>query len=209
MSIRKIGWLLLTIGLLVLMVGCGVVSQKQQTTHLSSPLLVVPVQLTSTPSSTRLLSSDASSESFLPVVSLGKSWLERQMFNLINSDRAAQGLYPYTWSGILASGAWQHSVRMSDPNCGMSHQCSGEPDPCTRVANEGISWTSCGENIGYSGPNPTDWAALQLIEQYMLNEQPPDDGHRVNLLNTSYHRLGIGIYIDRTGIVWVTEDFAS
>ena len=55
------------------------------------------------------------------------------------------------------------------------------------------------------GPNPTDRAVLQLIEQYMLNEQPPDDGHRVNLLNTSYHHLGVGIYIDSTGIIWVTD----
>lgn len=209
MSPRKIGWFLLTIGLLMVMVGWRVMNQKQQATHLSSPLLVAPVQPPSPPASTRSLSSDAGDESFLPVVSLARSWLEQQIFNLINRDRAAQGLYPYTWSSILASGAWQHSVRMSNPNCGMSHQCFGEPDPCTRVANEGISWASCGENIGYSGPNPTDWAALQLIEQSMLNEQPPDDGHRVNLLNTSYHRLGVGIYIDSTGIIWVTEDFAN
>ncbi len=91
----------------------------------------------------------------------------------------------------------------------MQHQCPGEPDPAQRISNEGISWTSCGENIGYTSPNPTSWAGVQKIDQQMLNEQPPDDGHRQNLLNTSYQRVGVGIYVDARGLVWITEDFAS
>lgn len=96
--------------------------------------------------------------------------LEQQLLALINQDRANQGLFAYTLNGTLSGGAYLHSQRMI--GCGMSHQCPGEPDPCQRVTNEGISWTSCGENVGYTSPNPTSWAGVQKIEQYMLAEQP-------------------------------------
>ncbi len=133
--------------------------------------------------------------------------LEQQLFALINQDRAKQGLYAYVLNSTMSNGALVHSERMTA--CGLSHQCPGEPDPCQRVSNEGISWTSCGENVGYTSPNPTDWSGVEKIEQAMLAEQPPDDGHRLNLLSSTYHRVGVGIYIDSKGLVWITEDFAS
>ena len=133
--------------------------------------------------------------------------LQQQLFVLMNQDRVSQGLRAYGLNGTLSAGAHLHSQKMSV--CGMSHQCPGEDEPCTRVSNEGISWTSCGENVGYTSPNPTAWTGVKRIEQNMLAEQPPDDGHRQNLLSTSFTHVGIGIYIDASGIVWATEDFAG
>ncbi|MGH2479521.1 MAG: CAP domain-containing protein [Ktedonobacteraceae bacterium] len=143
-----------------------------------------------------------------PGWSSAEGQLQQQLFQQINQDRAAQGLYSYTLNSTMSNGARQHDVTMSG-SCGMQHQCPVEPDPCQRVSSEGISWTSCGENIGYTSPNPTAWAGVRQIDQEMLNEQPPDDGHRLNLLNSSYHRVGVGIYIDARGLIWMTEDFAS
>jgi uncharacterized protein YkwD len=69
---------------------------------------------------------------------------------------------------------------------------------------------ACGENAGYTSPTPDQWSAVKTnIEQGMLGEQPPNDGHRRNLLSTSYHRIGIGVYIDTKGLIWVTEDFTN
>jgi uncharacterized protein YkwD len=135
--------------------------------------------------------------------------LAQQLFNQINSDRAAQGLPAYTWDDKIAPISRQHSITMGQ-GCGLSHQCSGEPDPCQRLSNVGIEWTACGENAGYTSPTPGAWSAVKTnIEQGMLNERPPNDGHRRNLLSTSFHRVGIGIYIDSKGIIWVTEDFTN
>ena len=133
--------------------------------------------------------------------------LAQQLFAHINQDRAAQGRPPYTLNATLSNGAYLHSVAMTQ--CGLTHACPNEPQPCQRVSNEGIQWTSCGENVGYSSPNPTPWGGVQIIEQSMLNEKPPETGHRDNLLSTAFHRIGIGITIDSKGLVWVTEDFAS
>lgn len=135
-----------------------------------------------------------------------ESQLEQQLFDLINQDRASEGKPAYVLNSTMSDGARLHSWKMA--SCGLSHQCSGEAAPCDRVSNEGISWTSCGENVGYSSPSPTAWDAVQGIEQSMLNEPSPA-GHRANLLSSSFHRIGVGIYIDSRGYVWITEDFAS
>jgi uncharacterized protein YkwD len=133
--------------------------------------------------------------------------LEQRLFALINQDRAVQGLYQYMLSSTLSAGARLHSVKMS--SCGLSHRCAGELDPCQRVQAEGIVWTSCGENVAYTSPSPTAWGGAQGIERDMLAEQPPDDGHRLNLFSSSFHRIGVGLFIDARGYVWITEDFAS
>jgi uncharacterized protein YkwD len=136
--------------------------------------------------------------------------LAQQLFQQINSDRAEQGLPAYAWNDTLAKGAHQHNIIMTTTGCGLEHQCPNEPDPCQRVTNEGISWTACGENIGYTSPYPDAWTAIkQNIEGGMLAEQPPEDGHRQNLLNKSFHQVGIAVLFDSEGIAWVSEDFTN
>jgi uncharacterized protein YkwD len=136
--------------------------------------------------------------------------LAQQLFNQINSDRAAQGLPAYSWNATLARGAYQHNVTMTTTGCGLAHQCPNEPAPCQRVTNEGITWMACGENIGYTSPYPDAWTAIkQNIEGGMLAEKPPDDGHRQNLLSTSFHHIGVAVLIDAKGLAWVTEDFTN
>ncbi len=138
------------------------------------------------------------------------SQLEQKLFAQINTDRAAQGLPAYTLNAVLSNGARQHSVAMTQPNCGLSHQCPGEPNLGQRITNEGIHWMTCGENAGYTSPYPDAWTAVQQnIEQGMLKEQAPNDGHRKNLLSTAFHQVGIGIVTDSKGLIWVTEDFTN
>jgi uncharacterized protein YkwD len=144
-----------------------------------------------------------------PTSSGGTTQLVQQLFQQINSDRAAAGLQPYMWDDKIAAVSATHTQTMIQ-GCGLEHQCPGEPAIGDRLRNAGINWTACGENIGYTSPTPDQWSAVKNnIEQGMLDEQPPKDGHRLSLLSSTYHRIGIGILIDKDGIVWVTEDFAN
>ena len=43
----------------------------------------------------------------------------------------------------------------------------------------------------------------------MLNERAPDDGHRKNILSSAFHHIGIAIFRDRHGTVWLTQDFSN
>jgi uncharacterized protein YkwD len=43
----------------------------------------------------------------------------------------------------------------------------------------------------------------------MMAEQPPNDGHRQNILGTHYTLVGIAMVIDSSQKLWLTEDFAN
>jgi len=133
--------------------------------------------------------------------------LAQQLFALINSDRAARGLYPYGWDGMLAGGARLHSWNMF--HCGFSHTCPDGLYQCQRIANEGFAgFSDCGENIGYAGPFPTAWAGVQKIQESMVNE-PPTGWHRIHLFSQTLHKVGVGVFVDPNGYIWFTEDMVS
>ncbi len=149
-----------------------------------------------------------------PGMTAQEQQLAQQLFNQINQDRAAQGLPAYTLNAALIRSAYKHNVLMAGPSCGnngntlnLSHQCPGEEPIGNRVSNEGLYWSTVGENCGAGKPG--SWSMVLQVHKDMLAEQPPNDGHRKNLLSSSFHQIGIGIYLDSHGSVWFTEDFAN
>jgi hypothetical protein len=47
------------------------------------------------------------------------------------------------------------------------------------------------------------------LTQSMLDEKPPDDGHRMNILSWSFRFVGITVFLDAKGTVWMTQDFSN
>jgi len=135
-----------------------------------------------------------------------------QVLALINQARSAAGLPALTITPGLETSSSQHNLRMAD-GCGLSHQCPGEPPLGDRETAAGVDWTSAGENIGEGGPVADTAAAVAQmavgLTQSMLNEQPPDDGHRLNILSSSFTHIGIAVYRDSSGTVWLTQDFSN
>jgi RNA polymerase sigma factor (sigma-70 family) len=136
----------------------------------------------------------------------------QQVFALINQARVQAGLPAYTITSGLTKSATAHNQTMAG-GCGLSHQCPGEPGLGARETAAGVQWNSAGENIGEGGPvddNPTAIAQMaESLTQSMLNEQPPNDGHRKNLLSRSFHHIGIALVRDSSGTVWMTQDFSN
>lgn len=142
-----------------------------------------------------------------PAMTAEETQLTQQLFALINSDRAARGLYPFAWNSTLAAGARLHSWNMI--HCGFSHTCPDGLDQCVRIANEGFAgFSDCGENIGLAGPYPTPWGGVYAVQESMINE-PPNGWHRIHLTSTTLHRVGVGIVVDSKGWIWFTEDLVS
>ena len=131
---------------------------------------------------------------------------------LINQARAQAGLPALSMTAGLDQSSAAHNARMQD-GCGLSHQCPGEPSLGARETAAGVNWTSAGENIGDGGPvSDTSGAIAQMavnLTQDMLNEKPPDDGHRRNILSSSFHHIGITVTRDSSGTVWMTQDFSN
>ena len=135
-----------------------------------------------------------------------------QVLAVINQARANQGLAPLTITAGLTKSASAHTSVMAS-GCGLSHQCPGEAALGDRETAAGVSWSSAGENIGDGGPvSDTNSAIASMavgLTNSMLAEQPPDDGHRRNILSTDYHHIGISVFRDSSGTVWMTQDFSD
>jgi uncharacterized protein YkwD len=97
--------------------------------------------------------------------------------------------------------------------CGLSHQCPGESALGDRETAAGVRWTAAGENIGEGGPVADTQAAIAQmavrLTQSMLDEKPPDDGHRKNILSATFTHIGIAVFRDSSGTVWLTQDFSN
>jgi uncharacterized protein YkwD len=129
-----------------------------------------------------------------------------------NAWRTAAGLRPYTMLPGLVASAHKHNLVMI-AGCGLSHRCPNEPSLGDRIRAQGVQWQTAGENIGESGPHPDTTTAITTaakgLNTAMFNEKPPDDGHRRNLLSSSFRYIGIDVVRDSHGTVWLTEDFTG
>ena len=76
-----------------------------------------------------------------------------------------------------------------------------------RISATGYHWTTAGENIAWGSFASTSFA--ESLETQMYNETPPDDGHRLNILSTSAHNVGVDVITDGSGKMWITCDFGS
>ena len=172
------------------------------------PVASAPV--TSVPAPAKSGSAPASAPASAPSSEDGAA--AAQVLALINQARAKAGLPALTITSGLETSSSQHNLLMAG-GCGLSHQCAGEPAIGDRETAAGVHWTAAGENIGEGGPvSGTSAAIAQMavgLTQSMLNEQPPDDGHRMNILSSSYTHIGIAVDRDSSGTVWLTQDFSN
>ena len=135
-----------------------------------------------------------------------------QVLQQINDARAQAGLPSYTITAGLTTSADRHNSAMAD-GCGLSHQCPGEPPLGNRETDAGVNWSIAGENVGEGGQVSDSSNAIahmaKELTTAMLNERPPNDGHRKNILSSQFHHIGIAVFRDSHGTVWLTQDFSN
>lgn len=121
---------------------------------------------------------------------------EKEVLDLTNSFRARNGLNALKWSMEAATAARLHSQDMADHNF-FDHNGSDGSTPFTRMKAQGISFTMAGENIigGYGN-------AL-----YSTNGWINSNGHRNNILNSSYNYLGVGYVFGGSYGNYATQNF--
>ena len=121
-------------------------------------------------------------------------------FSLVNQDRAANGAAQIAWSGSLARVAQYRAQDMLNRNY-FSHYdpSTGQLAFVELLHLWGIPYSSAGENIAWS-TNPS----MANINVMFMNS--PE--HRANILNSAYHRAGIGV-ASNGGKVMVVEVFSN
>jgi hypothetical protein len=113
--------------------------------------------------------------------------MEAQFIAKVNAARQANGQAPYSIAGDLTSIARGHSANMA-----RQQSLYHNPSLTTQVQN----WQAVGENVG-EGPDVNDIATAFM--------QSPE--HRANILDHDFTQIGVGVSVDKNGIIWVTEDF--
>jgi uncharacterized protein YkwD len=129
-----------------------------------------------------------------------ESEVEARSFDLINQDRAQQGLPALNLDSRVSDVARAHSADMRDRNF-FSHKSPDGKTLAIRLKNVGITFRLAGENLARI-QGVTDPAAKANTD--FLS----DDTHKTNLLNSQFKLVGIGVA--RSGNeYWITQDFIA
>ena len=117
-----------------------------------------------------------------------------EVLNIINQRRAENGAGPLEIDNDLSEVALGHSLDMAERNF-FDHNNPDGLSPFARMKNYGISYSAAAENI----------AAGQQTPEAVMEAWMNSDGHRKNLLNPVYTKIGIGIARGGYyGIYWTT-----
>ena len=124
----------------------------------------------------------------------------RLALDLVNHDRAEQGLAAVEWDETAARAAQRHAEDMAAHGF-TSHWGTDGSVPEQRYTDAGgthmVQENSACFFDGVSrelDPGPGYLAAeLEKIESAFVTEVPPHDGHRQNILKPVHNRLGIGL----------------
>ncbi len=142
----------------------GLSEIKRANPHIANPNLIYPGQVLKIPTT------DSSVLSY-----------EKEVVRLVNEIRAQNGLKELIYDWELSRVARYKSQDMKD-NRYFSHTSPVYGSPFQMIKNFGITYRSAGENI----------AKGQTTPQAVVNAWMNSSGHRANILNASYTRIGVG-----------------
>lgn len=120
--------------------------------------------------------------------------IARDLYDRVNAERAERGLEPLGWNDTLAEVAEDWSEQMAE-NDRLEHQ-----DIVAVMEQEGLSgFRGIGENV-FTATAPVPAGAMHV--GWMES-----DGHRANVLNPGWNRMGVGVHCADDGSVWATQQF--
>ena len=120
---------------------------------------------------------------------------EQTAQNLLNSDRARYGLAPLTLDPELSRIARIKSEDMRD-NRYFAHVSPTYGDVRQMLRTFGYSYAGAGENIAHH-------ATVEKAQAAFLSSS----GHRRNIMNRAYTKVGIGVAFDSKGFIYLTQIF--
>lgn len=123
--------------------------------------------------------------------------LEAKMLQLVNEERIKRGLQPLKFDRQLVPVARAHSKDMFERGY-FSHYTLEGKDPFERMREAGVNYYTAGENLAL-GRN------LQICHEGLMNSP----GHRANILNPSYGRIGIGILDGGAYGLMISQEFRN
>ena len=168
--------------------GCNLPENKPETTP--------PSEDTNTPESkpeTTPPSEDANTPENKPEADKELTFAE-QVVELVNQERTKAGLSAVTLDQNIASAAL---VRAKEIETSFSHTRPNGSKFSTALTEQGVTFKGAGENIAWGQKSP------EAVMQAWMNSE----GHRANILNKNFTKIGVGYYQNAAGRNFWTQLF--
>lgn len=117
-----------------------------------------------------------------------------QVVKLVNEERAKHGLSPLTIDKSVESAAL---VRSKEIEKSFSHTRPNGSSFSSALKEQGVSFMGAGENIAWGQKSPEE-----VMQGWMNSE-----GHRANILNAKFTKIGVGYYQNSNGTNYWTQLF--
>jgi uncharacterized YkwD family protein len=118
------------------------------------------------------------------------SQFDQQVLHLVNTQRATAGLSPLGMDGNLSKLAMAKAQDMYNSNY-FDHTSPTYGSPFEMMGKFGIVFNAAGENIAKGQTSP----------EQVMNDWMNSEGHRANILNSSFTKIGIAYFKGE----WVQE----
>lgn len=177
--------------------GCNLPENKPETTPPSEdtntpeskPETTPPSEDTSTPES----KPETSTPENKPEADKELTFAE-QVVELVNQERTKAGLNAVTLDQNIASAAL---VRAKEIETSFSHTRPNGSKFSTALTEQGVTFKGAGENIAWGQKSP------EAVMQAWMNSE----GHRANILNKNFTKIGVGYYQNAAGRNFWTQLF--
>ena len=127
---------------------------------------------------------------------LSVSSYERQVVELVNAERAKNGLSSLTLDSSVSNVARAKSKDMATNNY-FSHTSPTYGGAGSMLSQFGIKYTAYGENI----------ASGQKTPQEVVTAWMNSSGHRANILSSDFTKIGVGYAANSSGKAYWTQMF--
>lgn len=141
--------------------------------------------------------------------------LENYLIDLINSSRKEFGLQPFVYNGDISQIAYSWNNTMV-----LNNTLSHRSDLTSILKSSNIDFKYNGENVAtrtiWEVNDPQKYfEAVKIIHQTIMDQKPPKDQHRQNILSQSYpfDQMGLSIIITKDfadtnkNRIWIVENF--
>ena len=131
-----------------------------------------------------------------PASGSGYSAFQNEVASLVNQERTSRGLGALSVDSALTKTATLKSQDMAKNNY-FNHTSPTYGSPFDMMKQFGITYRTAGENIAMGQTSPA-----QVMNGWMNSE-----GHRANILNSSFTKIGVGVAQNANGYYYWTQQF--